>query len=106
MLAVIVMLRPKADRIDEFLAAITAQAEASLGEEPGCLRFDVLRIRDDPDAFMLYEIYADEEAFIEAHRSTAHYAVWDAAAAELLEGARTTILALPVTPELMPESAR
>lgn len=106
MIAVVVSMRVKPDGIDEFVAAITTQAEASLRDEPGCLRFDVLRLRDDPYGFLLYELYVDETAFFDQHRSSPHYATWSRAAAELLEGDRTTTIALPVVEHLISESRR
>lgn len=63
-----------ADR-DEFLAAITANAQASVRDEPGCHRFDVLAVEDDEDGFLLYELYDDADAF-EAHKRTPHFAAW------------------------------
>ena len=33
--------------------------------EPGCVRFDVLQVTDDPNSFRLYEVYRDEQAFEE-----------------------------------------
>jgi quinol monooxygenase YgiN len=46
-------------------------AEASRAE-PGCLEFSVYRDIDDPRAILLYERYADEDAF-QAHRRTPHF---------------------------------
>jgi autoinducer 2-degrading protein len=44
-------------------------------EEPGNLRFDVIQQVDDPNRFLLYEVYRDE-AGMKAHKETAHYARW------------------------------
>lgn len=41
--------------------------------EPGCLAYIAHQQSDDPLRFCFYEAYADEAA-IEAHRSSAHYA--------------------------------
>ena len=76
MLTVIVSLRIRPERTDEFLAAIEENARASLRDEPGCLRFDVHRDQDDPERFLLHEIYADDDAFFVAHRAAPHYARW------------------------------
>jgi quinol monooxygenase YgiN len=46
-------------------------AEASR-DESGCLEFSVYQNADDPRAFLLYERYADEDAF-QAHRRTRHF---------------------------------
>lgn len=55
-----------------FMAAMEGNAAASVRDEPGCLTFDVLRDRSDPDRVWLYEVYVDEAAF-EAHMQTAHF---------------------------------
>lgn len=55
-----------------FMAAMGVNAAASVRDEPGCLTFDVLRDRSDPDRVWLYEVYVDEAAF-EAHMHTAHF---------------------------------
>lgn len=61
----------KPDRVDEFIESIRANHEASIAE-PGCLRFDVARSRDDPTEFLLWEVYVDEEAS-RFHKTTPHY---------------------------------
>ena len=83
MFALIVELRVKPDRSQQFLQAIEANATASVRDEPGCLRFDVVQDRDDPFHYFLYELYIDEPAF-EAHRHAPHFPVWRAAAATCL----------------------
>lgn len=55
-----------------FMDAMHVNAAASLRDEPGCLTFDVMRDRSDPDRVWLYEVYVDEAAF-EAHTQTAHF---------------------------------
>ena len=72
-LTVQLVVRP-GDR-EEFLAAITANAEASVRDEPGCHRFDVSAVEDDVNRFVLYELYDDAEAF-EAHKRAPHFAAW------------------------------
>jgi len=66
-------VRPR-DR-DEFLAAITANAEASVRDEPRCHRFDVTAVEGEESRFVLYELYDDAEAF-EAHKQAPHFAAW------------------------------
>lgn len=61
----------KPDRVDEFIERIRANHEASIAE-PGCLRFDVARSKDDPTEFLLWEVYVDEEAS-RFHKTTPHY---------------------------------
>jgi (4S)-4-hydroxy-5-phosphonooxypentane-2,3-dione isomerase len=81
--ALVVELYVRPDKRQQFLRAIEANATASVRDEPGCFRFDVVQDRDDPDHFFLYEVYTDEAAF-EAHRSAPHFPVWRAAAATCL----------------------
>jgi (4S)-4-hydroxy-5-phosphonooxypentane-2,3-dione isomerase len=62
-------------RREEFLAGMAANAEASVREEPGCLRFDVCSVAEDPNRFVLYELYTDAAAFA-AHKASPHFAQW------------------------------
>jgi autoinducer 2-degrading protein len=84
MFVLVVSLRVKPDKDQQFLEAIQANAAASRRDEPGCRRFDVVRDNADPHHYLLYEMYDDEAAF-QAHRNTAHFPVWRKAAAECLE---------------------
>lgn len=73
---------------DAFLAAVGHNAAASVADEPGCRRFDVLTQdagpdSGDPDEVVLYEIYADAAAF-DAHLRTPHFAAFRAATADLV----------------------
>jgi quinol monooxygenase YgiN len=48
---------------------------AATRAEPGCVTFVAYRASDDPDRFLLYEQYVDEDAF-QAHRQTPHFATY------------------------------
>ena len=74
MLVVHVHVHVVPERVDDFLAATRANAEASLTES-GVLRFDLLRDQADPAHVILVEVYRDEEA-AKAHKDTPHYATW------------------------------
>lgn len=89
---VFVTLDVLSEYLDEFVEAITANARASLKNEPGCLTFDVHRDAEIDTRFHLYEIYSDEDAFRVAHRSAPHYARWKEAAAKYVvaDGHRNT----------------
>ena len=105
MFTVMVSLRVKPDMVERFLDAIGENSRASRRDEPGCLRFDVHRDNDDPTHFLLYELYADERAFRQDHRSAPHYLKWRAASAELLEpGGQVSTFATPVFPADLPEA--
>ena len=79
MIALIVSLDVVPERLDEFTAAITTNAERTFTDEPGCLHFDVTQDLADPHHFVFYELYADEDA-IAAHRAAPHFAEWRRAA--------------------------
>lgn len=104
MLTVIVTLEVRPERIEEFMRGIHANARASLRDEPGCLRFDVHRSSEDAHRFILYEIYADEAAFHEAHRAAPHYAKWREIAARCVHpGGHLNTFATPAFPSDIPE---
>ncbi|MDH0335044.1 putative quinol monooxygenase [Metapseudomonas otitidis] len=62
----------KPGSLEAFMEAMRINVAASVRDEPGCLVFDVLRDRSDPDRVWLYEVYTDEAAF-EAHMRTPHF---------------------------------
>ncbi|MBM4201917.1 MAG: antibiotic biosynthesis monooxygenase [Gammaproteobacteria bacterium] len=78
----LVHVHVKPDCVDAFIAATAANHAASV-LEPGNRRFDVLQNPEDPVRFILYEAYVsgDDAA---AHKSTAHYAAWRDAVAEMM----------------------
>jgi len=59
---------------EAFIEATLENARQTI-HEPGNLRFDVNQQLDDPDRFVLYEVYRDE-AGMNAHKETPHYAKW------------------------------
>jgi autoinducer 2-degrading protein len=79
MLALWVKVRIKPEERERFLKAIEADALGSERDEPGCIRFNVLRDQRDQNLCYFFEVYRDEAA-LEAHRAAPHYAVWRAAA--------------------------
>ena len=56
---------------DEVLKLVSENARNSVAKEPGCYQFDVLRVADQPDRLMLYEVYENEAAF-KAHGTMPH----------------------------------
>jgi (4S)-4-hydroxy-5-phosphonooxypentane-2,3-dione isomerase len=70
----IVYVHVKPEARDDFMRASLENARQTV-QEPGALRFDVLQQADDPNRFVLYEVYRDE-AGAKAHKETAHYARW------------------------------
>ena len=104
MFTVIVNLQVRSECREEFLTGIRINALASLRDEPGCLRFDVHEKVNDPNKFVLDELYADEAAFYEAHRSTPHYEQWREVSARCVyPGGHVNTFATPVFASDVPE---
>ncbi|MCS7008697.1 MAG: antibiotic biosynthesis monooxygenase [Chthoniobacterales bacterium] len=70
----LVHIRVKPDKIEEFIAATLRNQTASRREE-GNLRFDFLQSKENPQFFLLYEVYRDDAA-AKSHKETAHYQEW------------------------------
>src|SRR5215212_10668745 len=83
MFSLVVQMLVRPDRREEFLAGMAANAEASVRDEPGCLRFDVCSVEGDENRFVLYELYTDAEAFA-AHKASPHFAQWREIADQVL----------------------
>jgi quinol monooxygenase YgiN len=94
--SLVVQLEIRPEGRQEFMAAMAANAEASVRDEPGCLRFDVCAVEGDPHRFVLYELYADAEAFA-AHKASPHFARWREIAEQVLAGQVNTSGRLLVT---------
>ena len=75
MIALWVSVKIKAEKRDEFLAVIAHDAEHSVKDEPGCVRFDVFEDTSEPNRFYFHEVYKDQAA-IEYHRGTPHFKMW------------------------------
>lgn len=56
------------ERVADALRRITPHSRA----EPGCLYYQPCRDPEDPRVFMVFEIYADEDAY-KAHGETEHF---------------------------------
>ena len=74
MIHIVVQIEPKPDKVEAFLELALFDARNSR-KEPGCLRFDVLKHLDNPPRFSFYEVYQDDAA-VQAHRQTPHFARW------------------------------
>ena len=97
MYVVCVHVHVKPENRQEFIEASLANARATI-QEPGNLRFDVLQRPDDPDRFVLYEVYRDE-AGADAHKQTPHYARWRDAVAPWMAEPRQGIKYQSLFPE-------
>jgi quinol monooxygenase YgiN len=97
MVVLFVTAKVKPDQRQEFLRVIEEDAVASVRDEPGCLRFDVLQDEADPDTYYFYEVYRDEAA-VEAHRQTPHLARWLEASQRVLVEPTRRVRATSVFP--------
>jgi (4S)-4-hydroxy-5-phosphonooxypentane-2,3-dione isomerase len=60
-------------RMGAFLPLLLGHRDRCLKDEPGTLRFDVLRSRAGEDTVLLYEVYTDDTAF-QTHWNGPHVA--------------------------------
>ena len=74
MLIVLVHVHVKPEFVEAFRAASLENARSSI-QEPGIARFDVLQNNEDPNHFILNEVYRTEDDPA-AHKETAHYKTW------------------------------
>ena len=80
---IVVEFKIKPGEMQNFRRLIDDNARASVRDEPGCSRFDVLANRKDVNSILLYEIYDDRAAF-DAHLKTPHFAVFNGKSADLV----------------------
>ena len=97
MYVVVVNVNVKPEAVAAFIAA-TQDNHRGTRAEPDNLRFDVLRRADDPNRFVLYEVYRSEAAFT-AHQQTAHYLSWKEAVAPMMAEPRTAQKCASLFPE-------
>ena len=83
-------------QIEDF-KRISVQNRGGSIRENGVLRFDVLQSDTDPQHFILYEVYRDEQASLD-HKETEHYKSWRAAAEPMMARKRESIACTPVAP--------
>ncbi|QDG68631.1 antibiotic biosynthesis monooxygenase [Pseudarthrobacter sp. NIBRBAC000502772] len=78
---------------EEFLKAITENARASVRDEAGCFRFDVIELGDyESNRFAFYEIYRDKDAFEKEHKQAPHYFTYrDIAARVVVPGSQVNV---------------
>ena len=89
MLVVHVHVHVKPDQVETFKRASLENARNSV-REPGIARFDVIQQQDDPERFVLVEVYrtADDPA---RHKETAHYQKWRDTVADMMAEPRSSV---------------
>ncbi len=73
------------DRREAFDAEIADHAAKTLAGEEGCMDFYVHVDRENPNKYLLYELYRDEAALV-AHRETAQLAKFRTATVDMVRG--------------------
>lgn len=74
------------------LEALIRGMVAPCRAEPGNLRWDIWQDRDDPNRFVLDELYIDDDA-IAAHRASEHFKAYAAKIGDIAD--RTPIISKP-----------
>ena len=67
MIGIFVTFNIKSSFLEQFMQASYGDAKGSVGNEPGCFRFDILQDQKISTRVHFYEIYKDQAA-VEAHR--------------------------------------
>jgi len=96
MIVVCVHVCVKPEYREGFVEATLENAGQTI-HEPANLRFDVLQQADDPNRFVLYEVYRDD-AGADAHKQTPHYAKWRDAVAPWMAEPRHGVKYSPLFP--------
>ena len=87
MYVVVVNVSVKPEAVAAFIAA-SRDNHLRTRDEPDNVRFDVLQRNDDPNRFVLYEVYLNEAGFA-AHQQTEHYIKWKEAVAPMMADPRS-----------------
>jgi len=98
MIVTIVHVEVRPEHVEDFIRATTENHYESV-KEPGNLRFDVLRNDAQPNRFLLYEAYENEEKAA-AHKLTAHYLKWRETVASWMASPREGIRHTAIVPDL------
>ncbi|MBN8217100.1 MAG: antibiotic biosynthesis monooxygenase [Spirochaetes bacterium] len=89
MYVVCVTSKVKPEFVEAYVAASLENARATR-QEPGNLRFDVLRGCDQKDLVFFYEVYRRKEDFA-AHQQNPHYFKWKEAVKDYLAEPRVGV---------------
>lgn len=82
-----VFIEVKPDCLDAFIEATNVNVKASVKEQ-GIARFDFLREIEDPNRFVLVEVYRTKEDTAR-HKATEHYQKWNNLVEEMMALPRT-----------------
>jgi quinol monooxygenase YgiN len=73
--ALVVKIHMKAEYREQFIKEMWADAIGSEKKEPGCLMFNIVNDKADPNILFLFEVYKDDKA-VEAHMKMPHFVKW------------------------------
>ena len=97
MFIVHVFVHVKGGQVEAFRAATLENARKSI-QEPGIARFDVIQQQDEPERFLLVEVYRTPEDPAR-HKETAHYQKWRDTVADMMAEPRSSIKYTNVFPD-------
>jgi autoinducer 2-degrading protein len=89
MIIVHVHVLVKTEMIEAFRQACIENARNSIREE-GIARFDIIQQQDNPERFILVEVYRNSDAN-KKHKETAHYQKWREEVANMMAEERYSI---------------
>jgi quinol monooxygenase YgiN len=93
---VVVSIDLNPGKADEF-SALTRENIRETLKESGVVRFDLLQQDDDPNRFVLFEVYRNPGDHAE-HKLTPHYRAWSLAAEPLMAEPRKRTIYTSVFP--------
>lgn len=76
MYAISVMMEIKAERVEDFKAAVLAHADNTKTNESGCLGFAVFQAEGRPELFYLHEVYVNKQAVEQVHKKAPYLAAF------------------------------
>ncbi len=94
-LRAVVLIKTQPGRGAEQEAAFAGLAPV-VRSEPGCLRYDLHAVENDPDRFVLIEEWASEEA-LQAHDASEHMRAADAANRAFRAGTAEVLMLRPAS---------
>ena len=97
MLIVLVHVHLKPEFVEAFRTASLENARNSI-QEPGIARFDILQNNEDPNHFILNEVYRTEDAPA-AHKETGHYKLWRETVEDMMAEPRQAVKLTNLFPE-------
>jgi len=92
-----VFIHVKPEYVDNFKAATLSNVKNSIQEE-GIARFDFVEQLDDPNRFVLVEVYR-HPADATKHKETTHYMVWRDTVEHMMAEPRSSIKFSNIAPD-------